>query len=160
MNRTTILFSLFILASSVPAQGMHAKKKPRVSCLEHCAAVGAVMVFSSMCMSVGFGAHNEIVQQVRDERNPCLTVRATNSEFDTFVIKPPLCDSHYNLTDLVPRLNQQIGHVTAVYGQITTCDTLERHKGPIKRITRTCIDKPGKITAKQLVKVPKKQKTD
>ncbi|MFI5332785.1 MAG: hypothetical protein ACHQVS_01660 [Candidatus Babeliales bacterium] len=161
MNRTTILFVLLSLIITIPAQAMHAKKKPRVSCLEHCAAISAVIVFSSMCTSVGFGMHREIVKQVRDERAPCLTVWGTNPEFGPFYIQPPLCDYRYNDTGLIRALNRQLGEGTILYSEITPCDTQESHDGPVKRVSRACIDNPAKITEKQLVKKkPKKQKSD
>lgn len=156
MNRIahTLALGLLITAFNMPASEI--KRKNRC-CLAAGIKLATAITISSLSIFVAFDAHTDLIKRVRDEQNPCLTIWGTHPEFGRFKIQPPLCDQYTNTSDIMAAINREIGTGSIVYGQVTPCDTFERHKGPVRLITRRCIDKPTQITSAQIIK---KQKTD
>jgi hypothetical protein len=161
-----ILFGLLTITMSTPVHAMDTKKvasKSGPSCWERCAMISAAMLTSSMCVTIGFGAHMDIVKKVHNEQYSCLSVWGTNPNIGIFDVRPPLCATDYNLSELATIIDDTFGKSTTLYGQVTACETSVTRKGPVRRITRDCIDKPEELTEEQLYirnKRSKKKKVD
>ena len=114
MSRIThcAILALLIINATFSTHAMDTSKKEDSRCCTRAIMIGTALVTGSLCATLGFGTHLEIVNHVRSEQNPCLAVWGTNPKLGTFSIQPSLCDYQYDISRLTNLIDDEFGDGT------------------------------------------------
>lgn len=159
MNISRTVRIILICSFIIPAHAMESEKEGRPSLCNRITATIGVLLLATTFLTTGLKTHLDLVNEARTERDNCFAIRGFHPEHGNFKVLYPICNAQENAPKMHGIIKEILGEGVALQAQLTACESYERHQGPVKQVTITCIDRPEEMTSDHItVSKTKKQK--